>query len=199
MPTPWPIHSYPWPDLLSFLESQVIDHLPLVAYGSLVNAGSAAVTLKETSIAPIPIRAYGCQRVFHYSMAMEMSRYAPSENQKECAALNVVPAPGHYINGILMQIQFSDLEAFRNREADYDLIPVEWEPFEKPDSVRQPAYILSCRPGHHSATRIRNDILPNPDYLKICRAGADSFGAEFRKCWEETTYMADGRLMNDVG
>jgi len=125
-------------------------------------------------------------------MARIPSRYVASKNELECAALNVEPAaPDHELNGILMQIQLSDLEAFRQREADYDLIPVQWTPFEEPGADRKPAYILSCRPGEPSGVRIRNDIYPNPDYLRICREGASSYGDTFRKVWEKTTYLPD--------
>lgn len=191
-----PGYRYPWDGLVEEMEAKCSIEITIVGYGSLVNNASAAHTLSEESLATFqPVIAFGARRLFNYEIPSEVDRYAPAIHPLARAALNALPTGKmeDIVNGIVMKLPLTEIEAIRRREVGYDLVPVaclEWNEWEKPPFL---AYILCCFDEEREGIRHTNDKLePHRDYYSKCRKGASEFGEEFLRLWLATTYLADG-------
>jgi hypothetical protein len=182
-------YPYPWTALDADLRSTGRQSFPCLAYGSLINAASAARTL-STPAAGLAL-AFGVRRLFNYEMIPGSSAYGPPSTPAARTALNVI-ATGvetDVVNGALFEIQLRDIEAFRQRETAYDLIRVaclDWEQRDGPPFI---AFILHCPAAPADPTALE----PHHAYYQACRDGAASRGADFLRTWLATTYLADGR------
>jgi len=188
---------YPWSGLEDSLREAGESHLRLVGYGSLVNAESASATIAEASAnQAAPVIAHGVRRIFNYEMDPSLSRYLSPDNPRARALLNAecgeigITA----LNGVLLEIRLDDLPALREREADYDLAPVVCEPWGGGNGEASLAWVLVCSPVPGTGpARVNNELIPNPDYYRVCREGAASFGEDFLDAWLESTFLGDGR------
>jgi hypothetical protein len=187
-----PAYPYPWDGLEADLRRQGRPLL-LVAYGSLMNAPSAAQTLRP-SAARRPVVAFGVRRVFNYCMAeASLARYGSCDTQ-ERAALNVYrsAAPADMVNGVGLEVPAEEVRALRQRELGYDLYPVAclwWDAQESPPLL---AHILGTPDQPRQGPRYtRDDLRPHPAYYRLCRAGAASFSAAFLDFYLDSTYLAD--------
>lgn len=186
---------FPWVGLSELIERLDKKTLPIVGYGSLLNQASAARTLKNAL--RVPCVAFGCKRIFNYDMPKDaLDKYGTNDVSSFRAALNVEVTGNidHSINGILTELHPADIEAFREREKGYDLVPiscVEWNatlssvPFTAfvlaaPDCARNPNWQV-----------VRSDILPHSAYLRLCETGAKSISNQFLEFFRETTFLAD--------
>ncbi len=174
--------AYPWTD--------VADGIPLLGYGSLMNAASAAQTLAPSRTRPVI--TFGVRRVFEYDMGdMAQSRYGEAPGALTRAALNVrfTGVAADAVNGVLFDVPAADVPALRLREIDYDLQPVvclPWEEWAAPPFV---AYVLSCPP---TSSRVNARLLPQSRYAQTCRDGAASVSPTFLAAYLASTYLADG-------
>lgn len=187
------VQKYPWQDLEQICEDQKSKTFKLLAYGSLINQESSALTVsvqKKTLV-----KAYGIYRIFNYIIPESNSRYGTFDKPKRRAALNieVTNSAKDFINALILEIPLSDIPALREREIAYDLIQVpciSWE-----NSKLEPYYasVLYC-PYHYfnGQEKTKNKMEPHTEYYKVCRSGAESFGEEFLECWKTTTFLSDG-------
>lgn len=184
-----PLYPYPWNRLKRKLTNKQIDHLPLVAYGSLVNSESAERTLSQsTLLRSKPVVAFGVRRTFDYIMPENTLRYGKPIDPRARAALNVhvTGKIDDRVNGILIDLFLKDISALQRREVDYALVPVacmDWTNRINPF----PAYILQ------SERRVDTHLQPHQAYYEICRDGAAQFGQEFLSLWLNTTFLGDGK------
>lgn len=186
--------THPWEGLESHTFDSGAQMVKLVGYGSLVNAASAAVTLRESAAPPRPVVAHGARRVFNYRMS-EQSRYRVTAESRDRALLNVdwTRDPADTISGVLLEVAFSDLPALRLREADYDLVPVVCVDWDSANPIPEPAYVLCCdEQSGLGRVRVDRSLMPNRDYYRLCRDGAESFGSAFLRHWLDSTFLADG-------
>lgn len=189
------IYLYPWESLERDLKRKGLYRLPILGYGSLINPGSAAVTLRENSLSHSrPAIAFGARRLFNYEMPKVTPRYGPATGRSR-AALNVQTTDKieDLVNGILFEITIEEIPAFRAREIGYDLIPVAsiiWNGTNDPPFL---AYILSCPDKPVMGKRYTNErIVPHKKYYLLCRRGARKVSEDFLRLWLATTYLADG-------
>ncbi len=181
-----PSYAYPWSELTSDRN----DTLLLVGYGSLLNSHSARRTLSVSSWR-VPIITYGVRRVFDYIMPVSVRRRYPTpSDDRAYGVLNVYATGKHsdWINGVLTEVAFSELDALREREEGYDLVSVAYSRYPAGDALPSIAYILACPPGDR---RTDPSLLPNPGYLKLCLEGARTISDDFATHFLESTYLAD--------
>jgi hypothetical protein len=190
-----PTYRYPWDTLEEDLKDRHISEITVIGYGSLVNSASVALTLSEQSLATCqPVIAFGARRLFNYNMPLDLDRYAPPIHPLARAALNVrlTGNVDDVVNGIAMKLSPADISKMREREVEYDLVPVvchRWNELEKPPFL---AHILCCFDEFRDGKRHTNDkIEPHRQYYSLCRKGASEFGEEFLRLWLATTYLAD--------
>lgn len=182
-----PVYRYPWHDLERAMTERTVADVPVVAYGSLLNRHSARRTLPRSVLDEAkPVVAAGVQRVFDYRMSEAKSVYGAPLYAKASAALNVhvVGNPKSIVNGLLIRLTCEALAAFRDREEDYDLVPVACVDWEHPRESF-PAYILQ------SEVRADSTLLPHRAYYLVCRRGASAYGEAFLRFWLQTTYLGD--------
>jgi len=183
-------YPYPWGSLEANLARQGRDSLALVAYGSLVNPDSAAVTLGPRSgHVRQPVVAHGVRRVFDVPIPADHPRYGPPINPRATGVLNVrlTAAEHDAINGVLLHVAIEDLPALREREEGYDLHPVACTDWEQTGADGRVAYVLVC-----PAPLTDPQVEPHRRYYEVCREGAAGFGPAFLATWLDNTYLADG-------
>lgn len=180
------VFKYPWLGLEKYIVKESDGLLRLFAYGSLMNAHSSAITLKNTT-ETIPAIGYGFRRVFNYPMNDEaFIRYGRPDSPEKIAALNVIPTSDNnsFLNGIVIQVHVNDIENLRKRELDYTLHELDCMEWETNSPVEKPVFILSY-------PFVKSLIDPHPEYLKVCIQGAESVSEQFKRMFLQTTYMFD--------
>jgi hypothetical protein len=188
----WPSNPYPW----SGLEEQLEEPLPVVGYGSLLNTASAARTFTKT--APEgrgAVVALGMRRVFNYLMPPWVDEhYGRPDDPCARGALNAYADVQWdvLLNGVILDLHKDDVQAYRERETAYDLEPAMclwWDAPEQPPFV---AYVL-CAPDtpYEGERHTGDDLLPHVKYAALCEEGAAAHSPEFRRCFRETSYLAD--------
>lgn len=195
-----PVYAYPWTGLEEELARSGRETLGLVGYGSLMNGDSAARTLTREQVrGRRPVVAFGVRRVFNYPIPPGNRSYGgggPAAGRP--AALNVRQTYdiGDMVNGVLIDIGRTQLPDLCRRELNYDLVPVACLDWNRPESSPFRASILSCPETlcqEDGSTGTSDRLVPQPDYLRVCRQGAAEFGAAFLDLWLATTFLADGR------
>jgi hypothetical protein len=168
--------------------------LGLVGYGSLMNAKSAARTVRPVSAAR-PVIAFGVRRVFNYIMPDDLlAKLGRSSVRPARAALNVYPSPdpGDAVNGVYIEVPLEDVPALREREKGYDLRPAACLNWNTPGGEPFVGHILCAPDAPSMGERHTDDTLqPQPEYASLCREGAASFGEEFVAFYLATTFLAD--------
>jgi hypothetical protein len=181
--------AYPWDGVEDTLRAAGCETLPLVGFGSLINATSAARTVAAS--ARQPVVAFGVRRLFTRRMSEAGAHaYGAMTDSRQCGALNVVPAvtATDFINGILIDTPLADVPALRVRECGYDLVPVCCVPWAAPSAPQQQAWILSCPASEPS-------VEPHPGYYQVCCDGAAAISDVFSEIFLATTYAPDGRTL----
>lgn len=189
--------AYPWPGLEERLAAQAAPVLHLVGYGSLLEPDSARRTVLDTpDDGHPPVLAWGARRLFDYEMSdAGRERYGAAAEGRERAALDVrwTGRAADGFNGRLLDVAVDHLEALRRREVGYDLAPVVWQPWDEPDAAPAVAFALcASRRPVGGRVRVRDDVLPCPPYLEICRRGARRVSPAFEQVLLDTTFLADG-------
>lgn len=191
-----PTFLYPWDTLGKKSEEKGVSEISFVAYGSLLNAQSAARTLQDLPHKDfLPVIAFGVRRLFNYQMPPNIPRYGPPKQPMARAALNTrfTDKIEDAVNGLLVKWPLNDIPALRTREVGYDLIPIaclDWVETEKPPFI---AYILRSPDELRVGKRFtNNEITPHQEYYKVCREGARTYGEDFLHFFLEATYLADG-------
>jgi len=191
-----PSFRYPWDGLEQELVANGGGSLPMVGYGSLVNLDSAARTLGPGSLATArSIVCFGVRRVFDYDKSAGRTDVEYAEDVIARAALNVrmTNDTADALNGLLFDMAHQDVQAMRERELGYDLLPVSCFSWEALDLPAAPAWILSAPDEPRGGSVFANSKLtPDVEYFVRCRAGAADFGEGFLRFWRETTLLADG-------
>ena len=192
-------YRYPWTSLETDLQNKKWESLPVLGYGSLVNPDSAMFTLgKETLSTSTPAVAFGVRRVFDYRMTKIVERYGPPRSERQNAALNIRPTGSFQdvVNGVRMEIAVTEIEAFRQREFGYDLLPVPCLDWEALDQKPTHVYVLCCPPEFGDVGKIgASELLPHARYYDVCREGAARFGLDFLRLWLASTYLADNTTL----
>ena len=90
-PSQAPAFTFPWDGLEDHIVKECGGRLPLVGYGSLLKKASADRTIKDGATRRTPCLAFGCRRVFNYTMPESvLERYSIPPSSPNRAALNVV-------------------------------------------------------------------------------------------------------------
>jgi hypothetical protein len=186
-------YPYPWVDLETDLTSGKFSSLTVLAYGSVMNDQSAARTLSRLDHDRTAAVAFGVKRVFNYPMTQAaIDRYAAPISSRHVAALNTIETgnPADTVNGIFRRIAVDDIERFREREKDYNLVPVECLEWCTRQPVKETVYVLVCPTPNEQ-------LLPHLKYLETCERGAGKISAAFLSEFQRSTFLADGRCLAD--
>jgi len=198
---------YPWDGIEDWMEENGRDQLPLVAFGSLMHQGSAAMDIASLGR---PVIAFGVRRHFNYiHLRPELSFLGmPTEKHLEEAARLNVSYSGHtndIINGVLVYVDIDDIDRLRIRENGYDLIKIQILDYGDAANVGtskmqfREAFILSNPEGSlHRSTSL--SFMPHVNYANICLEGVYEIERQgmpgFFDLFVRTTYLNDGRTLD---
>ncbi|MBR9703409.1 gamma-glutamylcyclotransferase [Candidatus Woesearchaeota archaeon] len=147
----------------------------IVGHGSLMNISSFKKTLSERELIPVTIP--GFRRVFNIT-----SSHAQHRN-----ILNVTHDPDCVLNAVLFSVNEEEYLKLKKREERYEEEMVSVYCFKTGKELDKATIFIDYR------TDIDHDQqLPDPHYLQVCRDGARSFGADFLKRFDETTFLLSG-------
>jgi hypothetical protein len=143
------VYPYAWDGLEDDLQARNESHFVLMGYGSLINTRSAAVTLNKSTLASRrPGICFGARRLFNNEMPTTTGRYSQSEDDQVRAGLMAyyTGMASDVMNGVLMDVNMSEIPALRQREIGYDLHPVVAMEWGEEHETLTVAYIL-CTSG----------------------------------------------------
>ena len=193
-------YEYPWYDLEEDFQKRNEQKLKLFGYGSLMNKVSANQTISdETSSKFTKALAFGIIRLLDYEMPDEVRKrplYAGAENSINRALFNAryTGSITDYTNGLIYEVDISEVQSLRDREIGYDLIPIfcislNSDP-NNPEIIH--AYALGCSDRAWEGRKLTNSkLLPHVNYYKLCREGAEAISDEFLSYFLDTSYLAD--------
>ncbi len=161
--------------------------LGIIAYGSLINTQETKTQQKRPTHT-IPVKLETFKRSFN-------QRPAWRENtSKHSAVLNAQASEQNWLNAICYCYADFDFTELDNRERGYSRTLI------LPDKITN-------YQGHNLPTLEKifiylgkkeyknSDLLPNPDYLDICMAGAKEWGKIFYHDFLNTTHINNGILL----
>jgi hypothetical protein len=194
-----PLYRYPWDTLVREMKQGAVGPLYLIGYGSLMNAASAARTLRKATIRRrLPVISFHIRRLFNYLLKSASGPYGTVAQGQRYAALNVKRTGdvNDMVNGILLEIGPHEIDALCRREKKYDLVPVLCLSWEDTDAMPFWAHTLCCpdSPGS-DGTPDDKRLMPHPAYYRVCREGAAEFGDAFLDFFRVSTYLADDRTL----
>ena len=169
----------------------------LVGYGTLLyraslgrSIGAEAAERRELRAVAVP----GYRRLFN----LRPDHYTPSAclsaDGRECAAMNVEPAPGAWFNGVAFAVRESELAALDQRERYYRRLEAPLLDF----ATREPigtGFLYSAEATARWIERNPEKLLPLWRDVVWARAGAYGLAPAFGRAFDETTYLADGETL----
>ena len=150
----------------------------IVAYASLMDKE----LLKGKSHRLVIVR--GWKRVFN--KAASRAAWRQHAKDDEIAAANAVRSPGSYFNGVAYEISDEELDGLKQREKDYH---TETADAYDPETNEK---LAGCIIFVSNKEKVRDDIKPIKEYAEFCRKAAYSWGEDFGKEYDRTTFLADG-------
>ena len=145
--------------------------LGIIAYGSLINLQEIK-SQREHPAHAVPIKLDTFKRSFNQQPAWR------NDVGTHSAVLNVQTSEQNWLNAVCFcyaEFDFTDLD---NREKGYSRIGVDADKISNYQRYNLPEleeiYIYRGKKEYQSSV-----LMPNPDYLNICLAGAKHWGEEF--------------------
>jgi hypothetical protein len=169
----------------------------LVGYGTLLyraslgdSIGADAARLKAVRSVAVP----GFRRLFN----LRPDHYTPSAclaaDGRECAAMNVEPAPRAWFNGVAFEVEDAELAALDLRERYYRRLEAPLVDFASREPLGT-GFVYSAEPTARWIERSPDKLLPLWRDVLWARAGAYGLDPEFGRAFDRTTYLADGAVL----
>jgi hypothetical protein len=168
----------------------------LIGYGTLLHRGSLGRSIGQDSAARkriVPVVVRGYRRLFnlrptHYETSHKLHA-EPIEN----AAMNVEPADTDtaHFNGLGFTVTLEELRALDARERYYSRKPVPIHHFETNELVGE-GHLYVSDPDADWIERDPAKLMPLWRDIVWARTGAYRVSESFGRCYDETTYLADG-------
>jgi hypothetical protein len=169
----------------------------LVGYGTLLNRGSLGQSIGQASaqqkrIVPVLVRDY--RRLFNLRPAHYATSFKLIQEPIENAAMNVEPAPGASFNGLAFEATATEFDALDRREQYYRRTATPVYDFDSGACIGHGHFYVSD-PDASWIIRDVGRLLPLWRDIVWARTGAYRIGNAFGRCYDETTYLADGRTL----
>jgi cation transport regulator ChaC len=171
----------------------------MFGYGSLLRQSSMELTLGRRYTGPrIPCELVGWRRTWDVIMPNRsfFERTVDGDfTPLNIIYLNVTPAVGRRMNGILYIISEEELALFDQREWIYDRHAI--EPFLRGVQVEGgEAYVYQAKPEWLlSPERDRSWAALRRSYIEIVERGLEELGPEFRQKYDESTDPVPAHLV----
>ena len=188
-------YDYPWEKIEKALKIRGIRKISVFGYGSLINPKAALLHLRPEVVKTFtPAVCFGVKRIFDYEMPEPVrERYSLNDNRNDRALLNVYLSKliQDCCNGVIFQIEISEINDLRRREIGYDLsqrICLDWNDLE---GELLPTFVLNCTGSWQGKELTNREILPYLPYLNLCIDGAKKISKDFVDFWLRSTFLAD--------
>ncbi len=150
----------------------------LIVYGSLMDKNELLnenIKIEDIDL----VKVYGYKRVFNQEPS---NRMVQSINR---AVLNVLEESSGWINGIVLKNMSDELfNILDKREQGYD----RYNMYEKKVVTYGGEILTNCCIYLGKLEKLNFNILPNLEYLELCKNVAKTHGEEFYKDFLETTF-----------
>jgi hypothetical protein len=193
--------SYYWPHWPVFLKEQ--GSTEFIVYGTLINKMSASRTLNQSEDRS-SVHAFGVRRVFNFVLEEQnyvenggLYRRSDFENHKATLNVQETGEKQDIVNGVLMKVTEEGFDALAEREAGYDIIPVDYALIDEPEKISNAYMFIARDTSAEIGYRVKDDVLPNESALETCLAGASDFGKSFVDTWVQHCHLADGSRLLD--
>ncbi|WP_339903777.1 NB-ARC domain-containing protein [uncultured Cyclobacterium sp.] len=193
---------YPWGSIENFTAEKGQTSIKLFSYGSIHNMFSDTPSNNTKSIYPYKTAiGFGIRRLLNYNIPDEILYrpiYQPLTGPNARGLFNVkfTGSISDTVNGVLFDIDISDIAKLRKNEVGYDLIPIiclDWNDHEKDPIL---AYTLTCPERMYKGKSLTgSDLSPHPKYYRICRDGAAKISNEFLDYFLESSYFSDNKTL----
>ncbi len=163
--------------------------LGIITYGSLINP-QETVGLEAPPSHTIPLKLSAFKRSFNQQPVWRKS------TSEHSAVLNVQTSDQDWLNAVCYCYLNFDFTTLDNRERGYTRKVVRsdrincYMGYSLPDLDK--VFIYLGKKEYENGT-----ILPNPDYLNICLAGAKHWGEAFYRDFLNTTHVNNGIILRD--
>ena len=147
----------------------------LVGYGSLMSHQSLREEIPDKHFTPVIIKKY--KRIFNLA----------EKDTKDPDVLNVIKSPKAIFNGVMFQVNDSELKKIKKREEEYNLEETWAYDFL---TKRKLCKCLIVTDNFVSIDRKKQK--PNKRYFTLCREAAYHISKEFGMYWDNSTFIADG-------
>jgi hypothetical protein len=167
----------------------------LVGYGTLLLKASLGSSIGRGSASTKqfrPVELHDYRRLFNIRPSHYGSSHKLPTGASESAAMNIEHAPGCSVNAIAFRTTLEELEALDQREACYERQMVPLHTFEDGDLLGEGFAYVGRQPW------ITNDpakLMPLWRDVVWGRSGAYQVSESFGVCFDESTYLADGRTL----
>lgn len=143
-------------------------------------------------IQPTPVIVRGYRRVFNIQPPHYTPSFRISSRPIEDGAMNLIPDPGSFFNGLFFRLNPSVVARLHEREKQYNRIRVVPEKFDTGVKMEEATTYYA---DEASGLLCRNpqQLLPRWRDLKISRTAAYRVDRSFGKMFDRTTYLADGQ------
>lgn len=169
----------------------------LVGYGTLLSRSSRALTVGEIAVDgmdPVPVVVPGYRRLANVRAPHYEPSYRVSDEPIEVSAFNVEPHPGGSLNGLIVELDESALEAMDEREEVYERVRVSVEEFGTGRPLGG-AFVYSAPDSSRWVERDPQTLLPRWRDVVTSRNAAYRVSSAFGRTFDETTYLADGETL----
>ncbi|MFB6085634.1 MAG: hypothetical protein ABEJ84_02310 [Halodesulfurarchaeum sp.] len=175
--------------------------ISIVVYGSVLNPEDLNELLDGVSGRVSPVRVSGFKRIFN----QEASWRETNDDQR--AVLNVVQSPNSWFNGVLIKdLSRREFREIQDRERGYRFIEIEAEQIEYYEESDVATGAIDGALGSPieqdlilttTGKKVNPSISPIPDYVTVCKEGAESWGQTFFEDFIHTTETNAGDTLSE--
>ena len=157
----------------------------VIVYGSLMNKEQ----FQGKKFRLVTVK--GWKRIFNKVVSRAV--WKPYTNGNVIGTLNIIPESKASFNAIAFYVTNEEFASLIEREEDYRNVTAEMFDFKTGSPLDTGTLFVANENNKSGENIIRDDILPIPKYLTVCREGAYSWQPGFGEVFDETTFIADGK------
>jgi len=165
--------------------------MKIVCYGSLLNKESLAKTIHVREITPIWIK--GFKKVYNLKPS-RLHIYKTLDPKSNKVAVISLVKDDSYCSCAYIEVDDYEFEKLKIRERNYHTKKVPLYDFKTKEKIGDGIVFIGNKIAEGEII-IRDDFLPIPTYLERVRKGVYSFGKEFGKLHDQTSFLGDGRTI----
>jgi len=142
----------------------------------------------------IPVTVHRYKRLFNVRAEHYLPSHKMMENDIEIGAANVEFSEQHAFNGVAFEVTENELRLLDQRERYYERISVKAHRFDS-ELFLGDASVYCALPHSKWVDTDNQKLLPHWRDIDYARRGAYAIGDAFGKAYDESTFLADGKIL----